>query len=299
MGAWRGKVVLVTGGSRGLGLAVACAAARQGARVALCARQADILHRAAQHVRETAGQGDAPVRTSIPVAGQDTPSHEGLYDPSLVCAALPADAADAAQMQQVVDAVLAGWGRLDAVVHCVGRSDRGTAHDTSPQAFRELWEINFLTAVHCVQAARTALEASRGSLVLIGSLASKMAGLYLGAYPASKFALAAYAQQLRLELAARGVHVLLVCPGPIRREDAGVRYAAQAAGLPPAAAQPGGGVRLRGIDPHRLAQRILTACQRRQPELVVPGSARLLFALAQLSPRLGDWIMMRMFRTSS
>jgi NAD(P)-dependent dehydrogenase (short-subunit alcohol dehydrogenase family) len=201
-------------------------------------------------------------------------------------------------VRALVEAVLARHGRLDAVIHCVGRSARAAAHTTPPEAFRELWEINFLTAVHCAAAVRPALATSRGSLVLIGSLASKMAGWHLGAYPASKFALAAYAQQLRLELAPQGIHVLLVCPGPIRREDAGQRYAAQAAGLPPAAAQPGGGVRLRGVDPQRLARQILAACQRRQPELVVPASARLLFALAQLSPRLGDWIMTRMIRSS-
>ena len=50
----------------------------------------------------------------------------------------------------------------------------------------------------------------------IGSLAAKTASPYLGAYPASKFPLAAYSQQLRLELAPQGLHVLLVCPGPIR-----------------------------------------------------------------------------------
>lgn len=284
MGAWQGKVVLVTGGSRGLGLAVACAAVRQGAQVALCARDEQQLAQAARQVLQAA----SPRTTTADRGGEAGP----------VCQTLPADALDESQLRAAVAAVLARHGRLDAVIHCVGRSDRGAAKDTPPQAFREAWDINFLTAVHCVRAVRAALEVSRGSLVLIGSLASKMAGLHLGAYPASKFALAAYAQQLRLELAPRGVHVLLVCPGPIRRDDAGQRYAHQAAGLPPAAAQPGGGVKLRGIDPDWLARRILSACQRRQVELVVPARARLLFALAQLSPRLGDWIMTRMIRSS-
>lgn len=287
MGTWQGKVVLVTGGSRGLGLAVACAAAQAGAEVILAARDEQALAAAARQVASAAHRG-APA-----AAGQ-----RAAAEAEAACFWQPADFLDPVQVQALVEAALGRHGRLDAVIHCVGRSARAAAKDTPPQAFRGLWEINFLTAVHCAAAVRPALAASSGSLVLIGSLASKMAGWHLGGYPASKFALAAYAQQLRLELAPQGIHVLLVCPGPIQREDAGQRYAAEAAGLPAAAGRPGGGVRLRGIDPHRLARRILAACQRRQVELVVPASARLLFALAQLSPRLGDWIMTRMIRSN-
>ena len=59
----------------------------------------------------------------------------------------------------------------------------------------------------------------RGHVVNIGSLAAKSAARWLGAYPATKFAVAAYSQQLRLELGPQGLHVLLVCPGPIQRSD--------------------------------------------------------------------------------
>ena len=67
-----------------------------------------------------------------------------------------------------------------------------------------------------------------------------MATRYMGPYPAAKFALAAYTQQLRLALAESGVHVLLVCPGPIARPDGLPRYE-NAANLPAAARRPGGG----------------------------------------------------------
>ena len=127
----------------------------------------------------------------------------------------------------------------------------------------------------------------------MGSLAAKTAAPYLGAYPASKFAVAAYSQQLRLELGPRGLHVLLVCPGPIARDDAGVRYDAQSDKLPASARQPGGGAKLRAIDPAWLAQKTLSACERRKPELVVPGKARLLFAISALWPGLGDKIVRR------
>lgn len=53
-------------------------------------------------------------------------------------------------------------------------------------------------------------------------------------------------------------------------------------------------MKIRGIDPNELARRIVRACERRKKELVVPGKARILFALGQLSPRLGDWLIRRM-----
>jgi short-subunit dehydrogenase len=174
---------------------------------------------------------------------------------------------------------------------------RGTALSTSVDEFRELWEANFLSAVRCVQAFAPALSESHGHIVLVGSLASKVAAGYLGAYPSSKFPLAALAQQLRIELAERGPHVLLVCPGPVAREGQTAheaRYAEQAANVPVAAQQPGGGAKVRAIDPRWLAEKILHACQTRQAELVVPRRSRLLFAITQLSPRFGDWLLRRM-----
>ena len=54
---------------------------------------------------------------------------------------------------------------------------------------------------------------------------------------------------------------------------------------------PGGGAKVTAIDPKILSAKILDACERRQPELVVPAKARLLFALSQLSPKLGDWLL--------
>ena len=99
-----------------------------------------------------------------------------------------------------------------------------------------------------------------------------------------------------LELAPQGVHVLLVCPGPLARDDAGVRYAAESANLPESARRPGAGARVKLIPPDELARRILVACERRQPELIAPSKARWLFALSQLWPALGDRILLRMTR---
>jgi short-subunit dehydrogenase len=179
-------------------------------------------------------------------------------------------------------------------MNVAGKSDRGRA-DTTPMArFTELMELNFLATVRCTQSLLPLIKASKGSVVNIGSLASKSASAFLGAYPSSKFPVAAFSQQLRLELADEGVHVLLVCPGPIARDDAGQRYNEEAGDLPESARKPGGGVKLGALSPDDLSRRIIQACERRTPEIVVPGKARLLFAIQQLFPRWGDWLCRKM-----
>jgi short-subunit dehydrogenase len=170
---------------------------------------------------------------------------------------------------------------------------RGKVADTTPEQFRDLMELNLLALVRCTRAALPELLKNRGHVVNIGSLAAKAASRWVGAYPASKHAVAAYSQQLRLELGPEGLHVLLVCPGPVARKDPRLYPLAGLEDLPERARRPGAGVKTSAIDPARLARLVLRACERRKPELVVPGRARLLFALSQLSPRLGDWLVLK------
>ena len=263
---FKDKIVLVTGGSAGLGRHIARTYARQGARVVIAARGVQQLQSTADQLR-----GEGGDVTGI--------------------------AADICQQQQVDDLlaqVFDRFGGLHVLVNNAGRSGRQLASETSPEQHLEMLELNFLALVRCTRAALPGLIQSQGHLVNLGSLSSKVATPYLGAYPASKFAVAAYTQQLRLELGPQGVHVLLVCPGPIARLDSGQRYDGQAVNLPPEARRAGGGAKLRAIPPERLAARIVSACARRRPELVVPAKSRVLFAAAQLWPSLGDWILKKM-----
>lgn len=265
MSSWQGKSVVVTGGAAGLGRSIAAEFARAGARVLIAGRDPQRLAAAIESQR---------------AAGLDMASYR-------------ADVTVPAEAGALIEAAAERFGQLDVLVNNVGRSARGRLLDVTAADFRDLWECNFLSVVNCTRAAAPHLRDSQGHVVNIGSLAAKSAARFLGGYPATKFAVAAYSQQLRLELAEDGVHVLLVCPGPIARPDAGTRYAVEAQDLPESARQPGGGVKVRGIDPDELARRILHACQRRSPELVVPARARWLFAIQQLWPTLGDWILRR------
>jgi short-subunit dehydrogenase len=268
MSYWQNKVAIVTGGSSGLGKAIARALAEQGARVAIVARNAERLQAVAAEFISLPGE----------------------------VLSISADITRDEDVARVIDETTRRFGRLDLLVNCAGASARGALAETGPDAFARLMDLNLTALVRCTRAALPLLVASRGHVVNIGSLASKSAGPFLGAYPATKFAVAAYSQQLRLELSPQGLHVLLVCPGPIRRDEIRDYGASTMESLPASAAKPGGGVNVSRIDPDQLARRILRSCERRQPELIIPAKARLLFVLAAWSPRLGDWLVRRMMR---
>lgn len=262
---WRNKTVLVTGGSSGLGRVIAEAFGAAGARVAICGLEADTVTAAAEEM----------CRSGISALG------------------VHADITKQESVDALFAQVLERFGPLDVLVNNAGRSMRGKVLDTTPEQFRELMELNLIALVRCTRAAAPHLIQRRGHLVNIGSLAAKSASRWVGAYPASKHAVAAYSQQLRLELGPQGLHVLLVCPGPIARDDPRLYPLEGLEDVPERARQPGAGVKVRTIPPQKLAGWLLQACQRRQAELVVPAKARLLFAIAQLWPGLGDWLVLR------
>ena len=265
MGFWQDKTALVTGGSSGLGGVIAEAFGRAGCRMAIVGLEADDVDRAAREM------GDAGIET-LGLQGDITRQED---------------------VERMFDETLRRFGRLDVLVNNAGRSMRGKVLDTTPEQFRDLLELNLVALVRCTRAAVPHLLEHRGHVVNIGSLAAKSAARWVGAYPASKHAVAAFSQQLRLELADEGLHTLLVCPGPIRRDDPRLYPLEGLEDVPERARRPGAGVRVKGIPPERLARAILRACEKRKPELVMPRKARLLFVIAQLWPALGDWLVLR------
>ncbi|NQU23156.1 MAG: SDR family NAD(P)-dependent oxidoreductase [Candidatus Nealsonbacteria bacterium] len=265
MSYWENKTVLVTGGSSGLGRVIADGFGRVGANVVIAALEADAVRRAAE---EMTADGVNTLGVHADITRQE-------------------------DVDRLFEQALERFGRLDVLVNNAGRSMRGKVLDTTPEQFRELMELNLIALVRCTRAAVPHLLKRRGHVINIGSLAAKSSARWVGAYPATKHAVAAYSQQLRLELGGEGLHVLLVCPGPIARDDPRLYPLEGLEDVPDRARAPGAGVKVRGIDPEKLVAAILRACERRRPELVMPGKARLLFAISQLFPRLGDWIVLR------
>lgn len=262
VGFWQDKVVCVTGGSAGLGREIVTEFAKHGATVFAIARDKERL---------------------------DDSCNE-LQKKGLAVIGIAGDVTEKGAIEQILKQIKDEHSRLDMLVNNVGVSTRADVGTCPVDEYRRLMEINFFSVVQCSLAALPLLEASRGHLVNIASLAAKTAWPFMAPYSASKFPVAAFTHQLRLERP-NSLHTLLVCPGPIRRDDSNRRYDHLAKDLPAEARKPGGGADVKGIEPAVLAKRIRIACEKRKPELVMPGKARVLFALSQLSPKLGDWVL--------
>ena len=180
-----GRVAVVSGASRGIGLAIARALAGAGARVALLARSADAL-------REHAA------------------SMEGAV-------AIPCDLGDAAALAAAVEAVGAAFPDApDILVNNAGAFPLARVDETSVDLFSQTLEVNLVAPFALARAFVGGMRhRGRGHVVTIGSIADRMTFPENGAYAASKFGVRALHQVMREELRGSGVRATLVSPGPV------------------------------------------------------------------------------------
>lgn len=271
MSYWKNKVVVVTGGSEGLGKSISLAFAEEQAEVVLLARDESKME---QMIQQQVSQ----------------PWIHRLHSFS-------GDVTCQQSVENAVQAIIDRFKKVDVWVNNVGQSIRHDLLKGSVDDYRKLMEINFYSAIRCSLLILPHLEQTSGHLINIGSLASKTGWPWMSPYSASKHALAAFHHQLRLEGPAN-VHYFHVCPGPLKRPDSATRYQRAGQELGENAAQPGAGAKLKGIAPEWLAAKIVHGCRRRQAELVIPGKAKILFALAQFCPGWSDAILKRSRRAS-
>jgi len=133
------------------------------------------------------------------------------------CLALAVDVTDREALRSGLERAVAALSGLDAVVANVGASTYGRFRETPAEDFDRVVDVSFRSAVDTARLALPHLEASGGSLVVVGSVASELPLPRMSAYTASKHAVRGFVDTLRIELAAEGsaVAVSLVEPGPV------------------------------------------------------------------------------------
>ena len=183
-----GRTVLITGGSRGLGLDLARQLVRAGARVAICGRDEPTLERARAELE-----------------------HHGI------AIAIRADVTVKAQVDRLVREVSARLGPIDALVNNAGTIAVGPVLSMNLEDFERAMEANFWGPLHAIQAVLPEMQRRRaGRIVNVASIGGRISMPHLVPYSASKFALVGLSEGLRAELARDGIQVITVCPGLMR-----------------------------------------------------------------------------------
>jgi len=256
----RGATVIVTGASSGIGRETARLFARAGSNVVLAARNQERL-------RETARQ------------------LEGYAGRHLV---VPTDVTDRQAVETMAKMTVEEFGRVDILVNNAGFGLHALLAEGSMENIRRVFEVNVFGALNCIQAVAPYMKQQhRGQIINVSSIAGKIAPPFEGAYAATKFALTAISDALRLELADYGIAVITVYPGPI--QTAFTEQALKEIERPsrPRVA--------RHIPAVRVAEAIVKAAGRPQPEVYVTWFERLAVGLKAVSPRLVDWTLRRFY----
>ncbi len=253
------KNVLVTGGSRGLGLVLARQLLDKGARVAICARLQDELDR----------------------AFIDLASHAGHI------LAIPCDITDANQVVEMVTIMEERWGRIDVLINNAGTIGVGPLETMTVADFEEAMAINFWGPLFTSLAVLPAMRRQGvGRIVNIASIGGKVSVPHLVPYSASKFALVGLSQGLRAELAKDGIVVTTVCPGLMRTgspRNANFKgqHQAEYAWFSISDSMPG-----ISMSAERAARKIIAACCRGDAEVVLGLPARMAVAFQEMFPGL-------------
>jgi NAD(P)-dependent dehydrogenase (short-subunit alcohol dehydrogenase family) len=249
--------VLITGGSRGLGLALARQVSAEGARVVICGRDAESLERAYDSLAKT--QGDV--------------------------LALTADVTSQESVREMIDAVRQRFGTIDVLINNAGVIEVGPAVTMSVADYEEAMATNFWGMLYPTLEVLPDMRArGAGRIVNITSIGGKLGVPHLLPYSASKFAAVGFSQGLRAEVAGDGIKVVTVCPGLMRTgspRNAIFRgkHESEYAWFSISDALPG-----LSISAERAARRIIDACRRGDAEVLFPFPARIAAVVNAVSP---------------
>jgi short-subunit dehydrogenase len=180
---FQNKIIVITGASSGIGKAMAMGFIAQGAKVALCARNKAKLEQE--------------------FSGTDTSN----------LLLVQADVSQEQDCKQFVDATIARWGRIDALINNAGVSMRALFEDADLKVLKELMDINFWGTVYMCKYALPHIMKTKGIINGVSSIAGYRGLPARTGYSSSKFAMQGFLESLRTEMLRTGVHVMWVCPG--------------------------------------------------------------------------------------
>ena len=255
--SYRGKRIIVTGGSRGLGLVIARQLLDAGARVAICARTEEDLEVAEQELRRRGGE----------------------------VISIPCDIRDQGQVHAMVQRVVDDWGGVDVLFNVAGIIQVGPLDSMTLEDFHEAMDINCWGPLHTTLAVLPYMRSHRwGRIVNIASIGGKQAIPHLIPYVTSKFALVGLSNGLRTELAKDGIVVTTVCPGLMRT---GSPRGAEFKGKHREEYtwfSVGDALPIVSMDAGKAARQTLTACQRGDAEVILFNRSNLGILFQQLAP---------------
>jgi len=260
----RDRVVLITGGSRGLGLVLARQICAVGGKVALIARDADELERAKADLARRGG-------AALTVQG---------------------DLLDTGQIQSAIRQIIDRFGKIDILINNAGIIEVGPLEHMTREDFERAMRLHFWAPFELIlQIVPEMRTWGGGRIVNISSIGGKLAVPHLAPYSASKFALTGFSDALRAELARDNIHVTTVTPGMMRtgshvnarfkgKHDIEFAWFAASAAAP-----------LISMNAERAARKILAACRRGQPSLTLTFAARTAILGNALFPNITGYMM--------
>ena len=256
---FKNKNVLITGGSRGLGLVLAREFAREGARLALCARDEDELERA---------------RLDLESRGAQVMTHR-------------CDVTSREDVLRMIAAVESGFGDVDVLVNNAGVIQMGPLDVMTPADFEKAMNSHFWAPLNTMMAVLPRMRARKsGRIVNISSIGGKVSVPHLVPYCASKFALTGLSRGMRTELLKDGIAVTTICPGLMRTgspRNAGFKgkHRYEYAWFSISDALP-----LLSVSAERAAREIVDACRTGRAEVVISVPAKLAVLFDTLFPEL-------------
>src|SRR6188508_640301 len=257
---FKDKVVIVTGGTDGIGKALVEELIKEGAKISTCGRNHDKLYQ---------------LQTEFPSAHLQT---------------MVADVSSENDCRRLIELTYKMYGSIDVLINNAGISMRAELKDASVDVIRKVMDINFFGAVYCTKHALPYLIERKGTIVGVSSIAGYRGLPGRSGYSASKHALQGWLESLKTELLESGVHVMWVCPG---FTTSNIRNAA----LNKDAVSHGDTPMDEGslMPAEECAQRILRAIEKKKRTIVMTFTGKRTVFLNRFFPKLADKLVYKFF----